>query len=328
MASVSFLNQFPCKTLSVPQFISKPAIFAPNSVKIGPKRIGKSCIRAWEFVQERPSFRVRAAEDDKLGMEKEEGPSKAASSVAVAVADEVVKLAGPSDIDRLKKPLVHLFCGTDRGLKATSETRAKIDELITQLEVKNPTPAPTEALALLNGKWILKYTSSEGLFPLLSGGILPILTVEEISQTIYSENSTVQNCVTFSGPLAYLATASVKTNSKFEVRSPKSVQIKLEEGIIGTPQFLDSIEIPEDVEFLGQKIDLTPFKGLINSVQETASSVAKTISSQPPVKFSIPNSKDGSWLLTTYLDEELRISRGEGGSVFVLIKEGSSLLTP
>jgi hypothetical protein len=106
------------------------------------------------------------------------------------------------------------------------------------------------------------------------------------------------------------------------------IQIKLEEGIIGTPQLIDSIEIPEDVEFLGQKIDLTPFKGLINSIQETASSVANTISSQPPVKFSIPNSSAGSWLLTTYLDEELRISRGEGGSVFVLIKEGSSLLTP
>jgi hypothetical protein len=85
--------------------------------------------------------------------------------------------------------------------------------------------------------------------------------------------------------------------------------------------------VPENVEFLGQKIDLTPFKGLINSVQDTASSVAKTISSQPPLKFSFSNSNAESWLLTTYLDEELRISRGDGGSVYVLIKEGSSLLT-
>jgi hypothetical protein len=86
--------------------------------------------------------------------------------------------------------------------------------------------------------------------------------------------------------------------------------------------------MPENVEFLGQKVDLTPFKGLITSVQETASSIAKTISSQPPVKFPISNSNAESWLLTTYLDEELRISRGDAGSVFVLIKEGSSLLTP
>jgi len=81
------------------------------------------------------------------------------------------------------------------------------------------------------------------------------------------------------------------------------------------------------VEFLGQKIDLTPFKGILTSIQDTASSVVKTISSRPPLKIPISNSNAQSWLLTTYLDQELRISRGDGGSVFVLIKEGSSLLT-
>lgn len=105
-------------------------------------------------------------------------------------------------------------------------------------------------------------------------------------------------------------------------------QLKFEEGVIGTPQLTDSLVIPEDVEFLGQKIDLAPFKGLLTSVQDTASSVAKSISSQPPFKFSISSSNAESWLLTTYLDQELRISRGDNGSVFVLIKEGSSLLTP
>ncbi|KVE22442.1 Plastid lipid-associated protein/fibrillin conserved domain-containing protein [Cynara cardunculus var. scolymus] len=78
----------------------------------------------------------------------------------------------------------------------------------------------------------------------------------------------------------------------------------------------------------GQKIDLTPFKGLVTSVQDTASNVAKTISNQGPLKFSISQTNAESWLLTTYLDEELRISRGDGGSVFVLLKEGSPLLLP
>jgi len=106
------------------------------------------------------------------------------------------------------------------------------------------------------------------------------------------------------------------------------VQIKFEEGIIGTPQLTDSIVLPENVEFLGQKIDLSPFKGLITSVQDTASSVVKSISSRPPIKFPITNNNAQSWLLTTYLDDELRISRGDAGSVFVLIKEGSPLLKP
>lgn len=159
--------------------------------------------------------------------------------------------------------MVGSFYGTDRGLKATSETRAEIVELITQLEARNPTPASNDALTLLNGKWILAYTSFAGLFPLLSSGLLLLLKVEEISQTIDSESLTVQNFVQFSGPLT---TTSISTNAKFEVRSPNRLQIKFEEGVIGTPQLTDSLEIPENMEFFGQKIDLSPFKGILTSV--------------------------------------------------------------
>lgn len=122
-----------------------------------------------------------------------------------------------------------------------------------------------------------------------------------------------------------------ESSSGFGSKSPFFsffVQIKFEEGVIGTPQVTDSLVLPEHVEFLGQKIDLSPFKGILSSVQDTASSVAKTISRQPPLKFSISNSNAQSWLLTTYLDEDLRISRADAGSVFVFIKEGSPLLMP
>ncbi|PPD82029.1 hypothetical protein GOBAR_DD21032 [Gossypium barbadense] len=239
--------------------------------------------------------------------------------VAEAEAEEEKPKEEVGEIESLKKALVDSFYGTDRGWKASSETRAEIVELITLLEAKNPTPAPTDSLPLLNGKWILAYTSFTGLFPLLSRGQLRLVKVEEISQTIDAESLTVQNSVQFSGPLA---SSSISASAKFEVRSPRRVQIKFQEGIIGTPQLTDSIVLPENVEFMGQNIDLAPIKGLLNSVLDTASTVAKTISSRPPLKFSLSNSNSESWLLTTYLDEDLRISR-DGGSVFVLIKEGN-----
>ncbi|XP_038971431.1 light-induced protein, chloroplastic-like [Phoenix dactylifera] len=220
----------------------------------------------------------------------------AGGGLAVAEEEEEGKVE-PSEIGELKRKLMDLLYGTDRGLNASSETRAEILELITQLESKNPTPAPIEALTLLNGKWILAYTSFSPLFPLLGSGRLPeVVKVEEILQTIDSENFTVQNSVQFAGPLA---TTCVTTNAKFEVRSPKRVQIKFEEGIIGTPQITDSIVIPEKVEFLGQNIDLSPFKGVITSVQDAASSVARTISERPPWKIPISNNNTQSWLLTT-----------------------------
>ncbi|PKU63278.1 chromoplast-specific carotenoid-associated protein C1, chromoplastic [Dendrobium catenatum] len=269
-----------------------------------------------------PSFRLQAvADDDEWGAEKK--ILKGAAGSVAAVEEETTDVT--SVTAELKRKLLDQLFGTDRGLKATSETRAEVNELITQLEAKNPTPAPTEALSLLNGKWILAYTSFVGLFPLLGAGSLPqLVKVDEISQTIDSEAFTVQNSVRFVGPFS---STSVSTNAKFEVRSPKRVQIKFEEGIIGTPQLTDSIVIPDKFEFFGQSIDLSPFNGVISSLQDTASSVAKTISSQPPLKFPISNSNAQSWLLTTYLDDELRISRGDGSSVFVLIKEGSALLS-
>ncbi|XP_044512354.1 plastid-lipid-associated protein, chloroplastic-like [Mangifera indica] len=316
MASLSQLTQFPCKTLSLlpPHHhltTVKPSILPLNSAKIS-QRITKKSLSA------RLVFVAQAADDDEWGPDKED------EGADVAVVGEE-KPKEVTEIDKLKKALIDSFYGTDRGLTATSETRAEIVELITQLEAKNPTPAPTEALSLLNGKWILAYTSFSGLFPLLSRGSLPLARVEEISQTIDSESFTVQNSIRFSGPLA---TTSISTSAKYEVRSPKRVQIKFEEGIIGTPQITDSIVLPDNAEFLGQKIDLSPLKGLFTSVQDTASSVARTISSQPPLKFPISNNNVQSWLLTTYLDEELRISKGDAGSVFVFIKEGSSLLMP
>ncbi|KAF5937962.1 hypothetical protein HYC85_025468 [Camellia sinensis] len=283
MAGVSLFNQISCKS-PLTRLSSKSSLFPTNSIRFG-KTAAKLSIGA------RPAFRVRAVSEEEWRAEGE-------AAGGVAVAEE------PTEIDLLKKQLVDSFYGTDRGLRATSETRAEIVELITQLEAKNPTAAPTEALTMLNGKWILAW--------------------RKYHRSLIQQNFTVQNSVLFSGPLA---TTSFSTNAKFEVRSPKRVQIKFEEGIVGTPQLTDSIVLPENVEFLGQNIDLTPFKGLITSVQDTASSVAKTISSQPPLKFSIPSNNAESWLLTTYLDEELRISRGDAGSVFVLIKEGSSLLT-
>ncbi|KFK30956.1 hypothetical protein AALP_AA6G049300 [Arabis alpina] len=320
MATVPLFSQFPCKTLAPSpnsKSNSKSPIILPTNPINRRSEIG--------IAVHRPDFRVRAIDaDDEWGSDAVESRGGGGSvSVAEKAAEEAI--GSVEETERLKRLLVDSLYGTDRGLTASSETRGEIGELITQLESMNPTPAPNEALFLLNGKWILAYTSFVGLFPLLSRRIEPLVKVDEISQTIDSDSFTVQNSVRFAGPLA---TTSFSTNAKFEIRSPKRVQIKFEQGVIGTPQLTDSIEIPEFVEVLGQKIDLNPIKGLLTSVQDTASSVAKTISSQPPLKFSLPGDRTQSWLLTTYLDKDLRISRGDAGSVFVLIKEGSSLLNP
>lgn len=104
------------------------------------------------------------------------------------------------------------------------------------------------------------------------------------------------------------------------------LQVKFEEGVIRAPKVPDSMEVPSSVDIFGQKIDLTPARGLLQPLQEIATRVARTLSGAPPLKFSIQADRAQSWLLTTFLDEDIRISRGDGGSVFVLLREGSPLL--
>ncbi|KAL5570814.1 hypothetical protein UlMin_020411 [Ulmus minor] len=190
MANVSQLNQFPYKSFSVTPLRSQSRPLLPASLVEIPSRFTKGeRILTREFALVKPIFRVQVTDDDEWGLEKDE-PIKESSA-----KDEPEKSVEPEEIAKLKMKLVDSFYRTDYGLKASSETRANIVELITQLEAQNQNPISTEALSLLNGKWVLTYTSFPSLFPLLSRGTLPLVKVEEISQTINSDNFTVQNSV-------------------------------------------------------------------------------------------------------------------------------------
>jgi hypothetical protein len=47
------------------------------------------------------------------------------------------------------------------------------------------------------------------------------------------------------------------------------------------------------------------------------------ISQTPNLSFPISTDSAQTWLLTTYLDDDTRITRGDGGSVFILVKDVS-----
>ncbi|KAL6765917.1 astaxanthin vesicles associated protein [Haematococcus lacustris] len=220
-----------------------------------------------------------------------------------------------------KAALLDSLYGTERGLTARSEIRAEINELIGQLEAKNPTPNPTEVLEKLDGEWRLMYTSSSALITVLGLKNLPFVTVGDLTQTINVAEQTVENKVVLSGPLSRTA---LTTRASFEVRSPKRLQLKLERGSIATPELLSDVEIPSSISLLGQAVDLTQLKDalvpLSNSLQGVVSQVNSVINSTAgPAGLSVPLQGENAqtWQLTTYADDNLRITRGDGGSVFV-----------
>ncbi|MBA0634869.1 hypothetical protein Godav_022288 [Gossypium davidsonii] len=222
----------------------------------------------------------------------------------------------------LKRCLVDSVYGTELGFRAGQELRAEILELVNQLEAVNPTRAPIEATQLLDGNWILLYTAFSELLPLLAAGATPLLKVKSISQSIDTASQSIVNSTTLSGPFADL---SFSASATFEVRSPSRIQVEFKEGIVQPPEIKPSVDLPADIDVFGQRISLSPVQQSLGPLQDLVANISRTISGQPPLKIPIPGNRSSSWLLITYLDEDLRISRGDGG-LFVLARQGSPLL--
>ena len=191
----------------------------------------------------------------------------------------------------VKSALIEELAGKNRGLLATESEKQAILGAIAQLEERNPTPRPIEASELLNGDWRLLYTTSSGL---LNIDRFPLLKLGQIYQSIRVKTSTVYNIAEIYG-LPYLE-GLVSVAAEFEPLSEKRVQVKFKRSILGLQRLI--------------------------SYQSPASFIDQIESNQKftAISFAIDSREQQGWLDITYLDSDLRIGRGNEGSVFVLAK--------
>ncbi|MEH1806828.1 PAP/fibrillin family protein [Nostoc sp.] len=190
-----------------------------------------------------------------------------------------------------KAALIDAIAGTNRGLLATEEQKQAILAAIANLEDFNPTPRPVEASNLLDGNWRLLYTTSKALLNL---DRLPLCKLGQIYQYIRVETTSVYNIAEIFG-LPYLE-GLVSVAAKFEPVSGRRVQVKFERSIIGLQRL---IEYNSPVNFIQQIEEGRKFPG---------------------IDLAIKSDKQQGWLDITYIDNDLRIGRGNEGSVFVLTK--------
>jgi hypothetical protein len=190
-----------------------------------------------------------------------------------------------------KSDLFQAIAGTNRGLLATEAEKQSILAAIAKLEPLNPTPHPLEAGELLDGDWRLIYTTSAGLLKL---DMIPLNKLGQVYQCIRVDTTSVYNIAETYG-LPYLA-GIISVVAKYEPVSQQRVQVKFERSIIGLKTLINYTSPGE-------------------LIQQIASGKKFTA-----VDFPIKNDRRQGWLDITYLDHDLRIGRGNEGSVFVLSK--------
>jgi PAP_fibrillin len=192
----------------------------------------------------------------------------------------------------------------NRSLLAKDAQSPEILAQIAALEARNPTAVPTQALDLLVGDWRLLYTTSSGILGL---GKIPLVQLGQVYQSIRSTQRAeagsevgsevslqLYNIAEVSG-LPWLE-GIVSVAATFQVVDQRRVDVRFDRAVVGLQRLL-GYQSPQ--QFIDQLTDggrLTAIDWLLN-----------------------PRDQNG-WLDITYLDADLRIGRGNQGSVFVLAK--------
>jgi hypothetical protein len=190
-----------------------------------------------------------------------------------------------------KSELLETIAGKNRGLLATETDRKAILAAIATLEDRNPTPNPLEAMDLLDGDWRLLYTTSQGL---LGFERIPLLRLGQIYQCLRVPEARVYNIAELVG--IPLLEGVISVEAKFAPATQRRVNVSFKRSVIG----------------LQRVVGYTGVQNWIEKLEAGAKFAAIDLSLDP--------NRPPGWLEITYLDQDLRIGRGNEGNVFVLTK--------
>lgn len=204
-----------------------------------------------------------------------------------------------------KDDLRAAITSTNRGIAANATDKQEIASIIAQIEDRNPTADPLSSPHLLEGDWRLLYTTSQEL---LGIDRIPLAQLGNIYQCIRTEKARIYNIAEIKGlpyfdslisvaasftPAADNATATSAGHLK------RRVEVKFNRAVIGIQRMLGYQSPAQYIQQLEQTEKMSLLKG---------------------IDFAINAERQQGWLEITYLDEDLRIGRGNQGSLFVLTK--------
>ena len=216
-----------------------------------------------------------------------------------------------------KTDLRNAIASKNRGIAATDTDRQVIASTIARVEDLNPTPEPLSATELLAGDWRLLYTTSQEL---LNIDRIPLASLGNIYQCIRPETSRIYNIAEVNALTPFEGLVSVvasfepadaepieNTNKTMSasggavaIPSTRRVNVQFERGVFGLQRILGYESPAQYIQKLETTQKLMPLQG---------------------IDFAINSNRPPGWLEVTYLDADLRIGRGNQGSLFVLTKD-------
>ena len=215
-----------------------------------------------------------------------------------------------------KNDLRNAISSKNLGITATANDRQVIASIIARVEDLNPTPEPLAATELLTGDWRLLYTTSQEL---LGIDRFPLATLGSIYQCVRPDQSRIYNiaelkslpfCESIVSVVASFTPApsdypppsssELAGNTATATLSKNRVNVAFNRAVVGLQRVLGYQSPAQYIE----QLEATDKFNLLRGID-----------------FAIKSERQQGWLEITYLDKDLRIGRGNQGSLFVLTKD-------
>jgi len=223
----------------------------------------------------------------------------------------------PQSLTEKKSQLLDAVSFTANGKTATPERQAQVLQIVGEIEAMTPTPSlsdPADA-KLLDGVWFLQYTSpsSVGDKDVFPDAWKPAVPDEGPSKI---ETRQVQSKGTVSAAGLTVDTSNRVVKQIIDMtNSVVTNDVELDFGrVVVSGSFRQSPNVPNRAIVAFDRADITLKSGFTLKLGFVFAILA-----------AFRGSKDNGWLETTYLGDDMRIGRGNKGTMFVLTRDANAV---
>lgn len=226
-----------------------------------------------------------------------------------------------NQVQAAKTELLQTISSTKNGKESSLETQKHVLGLVRFLETESPASPtlltnPSEAMKTINGIWYLQYTQPSDI------GVseIPSWKPEPSSRDVVSKLDTRQ--VNNQGTVSFLGTVAVDTSDRLTTQT-----IDVQKGMV--TNFVDQDKFTVEVSG-SYELDSVPNRVIVtfNKCEITFkyNGFVLDLSFLFDLRSFLKGGlRAGGWLETTYIDEEIRIGRGNRGSLFVLTRDRNAV---